>query len=92
MKRTGYIFGLVITVLGLLYSLTGIAMAIWVSALPNVSPERVRLDLLVWVSATALCFGLSVTFTVLIFLDRRRSRGSPGFPIQRTQSSDKSAD
>jgi hypothetical protein len=91
MKRIGYIVGAIIALLGLLYSLTGIAMAIWVSALPNVSLERVRLDFRVWVSATAVCSVLLATFTVLMFRDRRRHSGSQGFPIHQKQSCDTSA-
>jgi hypothetical protein len=56
MKRSaGAVAGLLLSILGLLYSLMGIAMAYWVAALPNQSAEHVRLNFVVWCSATSVC-------------------------------------
>ena len=51
--------GIVISVLASLYSVMGIAMAYWLSAVPGISHERVTADLAVWVPATIICVAIS---------------------------------
>lgn len=56
------IIALSLSALACLYSLMGIAMAYWVAAVPGNTPEHIRLNFLVWVSASVVTFALIVFF------------------------------
>lgn len=60
MSKSLTIIAFVLSVLAFVYSLLGIAMAYWVAAVPGNTPEHIRLNLIVWVPAAIITFGLSV--------------------------------
>jgi hypothetical protein len=62
--------GLVIALLAFLYSLAGIAMAYWVAALPNQTPEHVRLNFIVWVPAALLTLSTAAWLAVSLWRER----------------------
>jgi len=54
-------------VLRFLYSLTGVAMAYWVAAVPGNTPGHVRLNFVVRVPAAVVTFGLVLSFAGQLF-------------------------
>ena len=67
MKKSLLILGTVVCFLGFLFSLAGIAMAIWISAVPGNSPEFVRFNFIFWVTCTVVTLLLTV-LGVLVLL------------------------
>ena len=66
MKRRLVIVGLVFSILAALYSLGGVMVALWVSAVPGNSPEHIRLNFLIWVPATIVFSVLSIVFVRIL--------------------------
>ena len=62
MKRPARVAGLVFSIVAALYSLLGVAMAVWVAGVPGNTPGHVRLNFLVWVPATVVFTALSIAF------------------------------
>lgn len=62
MSFYAHIVVLVLSVIALVCSLMGIAMAYWVAAVPGNSPEDVRLNFVVWTTASVLSSGSTVFF------------------------------
>jgi ABC-type transport system involved in multi-copper enzyme maturation permease subunit len=60
--------GLIFFLMALLYSLSGIAMAYWLSAVPGNTEERIRYNLIFWATCTVVC--ISINF-FLIYLLRK---------------------
>lgn len=72
MSKPWIIVAVVLSVLGFLYSLMGVAMAYWVASVPGNTPEHIRLNFEVWVPASIVTFALVVFFTPRLL--RRSSR------------------
>ena len=72
MKRFAPIVGTVASFLAFIYSLLGIVMAMWISAVPGNSPEHVRSNYIFWICCAVVTL-LLTTFGTLYLLGRNRS-------------------
>jgi hypothetical protein len=66
MKRPLVIFGLILSASATGYSILGVIMAYWVAAVPGNSPNRIRLNFLVWVPATVIFAATSVLLVAVL--------------------------
>lgn len=66
------ILALIVSLLAFVYSLLGIAMALWVAEVPGNSAEHVRLNFLVWAPASAVTLGLVLFFAIRLGTRGRR--------------------
>jgi hypothetical protein len=81
--RTILITVVVLSVLGILFSLYSAAYFMWLSATPLTPAQqsRVRFDYYAWLAIGGACIGSLIVCTAILLLAPKRRREFRGFPV-----------